>query len=119
MFLSSYRKKDTCGKCGFQNVVNVETKVTASHLYSRSCTEINDSNLAGSTKSVVNVDAKVTASHLYGRSCTEINDSNTVDDTEDAVNVKAEVTASHLQYMVGVPLRSMIQTWMVVLELLQ
>ena len=69
MFLSSYRKKGTCGKCGFQNVVNVETKVlTPSHLYSRSCTEINDSNLAGRTKSVVNVEAKITASHLYGRS---------------------------------------------------
>ena len=109
--LSSYRK-GTCGKCSFQNVVNVETKVTASHLYSRRCTEINDSNMAGSTKNVVNVEAKVTASHVYGRSCTETNNSNMVHDTEDAVNVEAEVTASHLY-------GRMIQTWMVVLELLQ
>ena len=60
MFLSQYGK-GVCRKCGFQNVVNVEAKVTASYLYGRSCTEINNSNVAGSTKDAVNVEAKVTA----------------------------------------------------------
>ena len=55
-----------------KNVVNVEAEVTASHLYDKSCTKINDSNI----QNVANVEAEITVSHVHGRSCTEINNSN-------------------------------------------
>ena len=53
------------------NVVHVEDEVTASHLYGRSCTNINNLNILN----VANVDAEVTASHVHGRSCTELDNS--------------------------------------------
>jgi hypothetical protein len=64
--------------------INVESRVTTSHLRDSSSTEINERNMT------ITIESKVTASHLLGRGSTEINDRNMT------ITIQSEVTASHL-----------------------